>query len=426
MARIGMFCPPWTGHQNPFAGLAQELAGRGHEVVFFQLPEFAGPLRRRGFRVEEYGGSRYPAGTFASLHAEMSRLEGLPAIRAGLDILRLLAEALFAEASSVIARAKLDLWAVDQLDYAAATLAAVMGAPFVTVIVTLMMHREVGVPGFSGETNLDELSARERDHRFNEEALKASKPFRDYLGEQRIKAGLGPFSYDSLWSGLAQITQQPAEFEFPRRRLPACFHFTGPFTAAVPSPQAPFPWELLNGKPLVYACFGTAQNRNRRLYHALAAALAGLDVQVVLSLGGADASELPEALPENMLIVPYAPQTQILERAALMITHAGMNSVLECLAAGVPMVAVPISHDQPGVAARIEWSGTGVRIAAPECDAARLRRAIETVLKENSYRDAAHRFRRIIAEGDGVRRAARIIERVLATRRPVLRGDPAV
>jgi len=425
MARVGMFCLPGLGHLNPFSGLAHELAGRGHEVVFFHLPDFAEQVRLRGFRFEAFGELKCPAGTFAVRYRELSRLDGLEAMRASLDILRSQAEALFTEARPVIGRAKLDLWVVDQLDYAAATLAAHMRAPFVTAIVTLTKHHEDGVPGFSGEAYTDDPDVQERDRRFNEAVLETSKPFRDYIGAYRVKAGLGPFSYEDLWSGLAQITQQPAEFEFPRRKLPACFHFTGPFARGAHRTPTPFPWELLSGKPLVYASFGTVQNRNRRLYQALAQATAHLDVQVVLSLGGAEASELPPELPGNMLAVPFAPQLEILEKAALMVTHAGMNSALECLAAGVPMVAVPIAHDQPGVAARIEWTGTGVRVPAPACEPERLRQAIETVLRESSFRESAQRFRKIIAEADGLRRAADLIEQVLATGRPVLRENRA-
>jgi len=423
MARLGMFSLPFVGHLTPFSGLARELSGRGHEVVFFQLPSSSEQLRAWGLRCESYGESRFPAGSFAEWSRELSRLDGLRASQASLEILRSQAEALFTEGRPLIMRAKLDLWVVDQLDYAAATLAAELRAPFVTATVSLMMHHEDGVPGLSGERYTDDPAVQERDRRFNEAALETSKPFRDFIGARRLKVGLGPFSYDDLWSGLAQITQQPAEFEFPRRKLPACFHFTGPFALGARPPGPPFPWELLSGKTLVYASFGTTQNRNIRLYQALVRATADLDVQVVLSLGGADPSELPLEAPANMLVVSFAPQLEILEKAALMITHAGMNSALECLAAGVPMVAVPMASDQHGVAARIEWTGTGVRIPASECEPARLRNAIETVLGKASFRESARRFQRIIAAGDGLNRAADIIERVAATGRPVLRGE---
>ena len=90
---------------------------------------------------------------------------------------------------------------------------------------------------------------------------------------------------------------------------------------------------------------------------------------------------------------------------------------------GVPLVAVPIAHDQHGVAARIEWTGTGVRVPASECEPARLRNAIETVLDNTSFRESARRFQRIIEEANGLARAADIIERVASTGQPVLRGE---
>lgn len=55
-----------------------------------------------------------------------------------------------------------------------------------------------------------------------------------------------------------------------------------------------------------------------------------------------------------------APQLELLKRASVCITHAGFNTVIESLANGVPQVAIPITHDQPGVAARIADKKTGV------------------------------------------------------------------
>ena len=146
MARIGMFCMPLIGHLNPFSTLAHELIGRGHQVTFFNVPDFAEVVRDRGFHFEAFGEKDYPAGTFPERYRQMSRLDGLAASRASLDILTSQAEALFTTARPTIEKAKLDLWIVDHMDYAASTLAACMGAPFVSLIVGLMRHQEDGVP----------------------------------------------------------------------------------------------------------------------------------------------------------------------------------------------------------------------------------------------------------------------------------------
>ncbi|RQH11362.1 glycosyl transferase family 1, partial [Okeania hirsuta] len=77
------------------------------------------------------------------------------------------------------------------------------------------------------------------------------------------------------------------------------------------------------------------------------------DAQLVMSLGGSATPESLPNLPGNSLVVKYAPQLELLQKATLTITHAGMNTTLECLNNAVPMVAIPIAFDQPGVAARV-------------------------------------------------------------------------
>ena len=64
-------------------------------------------------------------------------------------------------------------------------------------------------------------------------------------------------------------------------------------------------------------------------------------------------------LPGNPLVVGYAPQLELLSRATLTITHAGLNTALESLSAGVPMVAIPVGNDQPGVSARLKAARVG-------------------------------------------------------------------
>ena len=112
--------------------------------------------------------------------------------------------------------------------------------------------------------------------------------------------------------------------------------------------------------------------------------------------------------------VPHAPQLPLLEHASLCITHAGLNTALEALSAGVPMVAIPITNDQPGVGARIAFTGTGQVIPLKELSVGRLREAVETVLSDDSYRERANALRAAIAETDGLNKAADIVDRVLS------------
>jgi zeaxanthin glucosyltransferase len=90
------------------------------------------------------------------------------------------------------------------------------------------------------------------------------------------------------------------------------------------------------------------------------------EVQLVLSIGKNINPENLGPIPSNSIVVRSAPQIELLKRAALCITHAGLNTSLESLAHGVPMVAIPIGYDQPGTAARIAHHGTGEFIEVDE------------------------------------------------------------
>lgn len=208
----------------------------------------------------------------------------------------------------------------------------------------------------------------------------------------------------------------PAALDFPRRRLPAQFHYTGPFRTAS-SQRIAFPYDQLDGRPLIYASLGTLHNRAPGLFRAIARGCAGLDAQLVISGGGEGLGDLPR-LPGDPLLVAFAPQPEVIARASVVITHAGMNTVLDALAAGVPMVAIPIANDQPGVAARLRWVGAGVVVDRAQRDASGLHEAVRAVLERPSYRDAARRLQVAIREAGGVERAADLVESALGTTRP--------
>jgi MGT family glycosyltransferase len=130
---------------------------------------------------------------------------------------------------------------------------------------------------------------------------------------------------------------------------------------------------------MIYASMGTLQNRLGHVFHAIAEACRGLDADLVISLGGGGAAEGIGKLPGDPIVVPFAPQLELLARASLTITHAGMNTALETLAYGVPAVAIPVGNDQPGVAARLKWSGAGEFLPLSKLRADRLRGLVERV-----------------------------------------------
>ena len=189
--------------------------------------------------------------------------------------------------------------------------------------------------------------------------------------------------------------------------------------AAARNKAIAFPYDRLTEQPLIYASMGTLQNQLLWIFEAIAEACQDLDVQLVIALGG---GTTPESLPKLLakaIVVGYAPQLELLPKAALTITHAGMNTTLESLSYGVPMVAIPITNDRPGVAARIAWTGTGEVVPLKQVNVAKLHQAIQQVLTDKSYKENALKLQKANERGGGVHQAADIIEQAV-TRKPVL------
>jgi zeaxanthin glucosyltransferase len=178
-----------------------------------------------------------------------------------------------------------------------------------------------------------------------------------------------------------------------------------------------FPWEQLTGKPLIYASLGTLVHGLEDVYkHTLKAVEPLEDVQVVLSVGKNINPKKLRPVPSNTTMVRSAPQIELLKRAALCITHAGLNTVLESLAQGVPMVAIPIGYDQPGVAARIAHHGVGEFMEVEDLTVEGLSRLIQKVLQDPRYRIRVRHFRRAIGQTRGLDLAGDVIERAFLTR----------
>lgn len=174
-------------------------------------------------------------------------------------------------------------------------------------------------------------------------------------------------------------------------------------------PVRPLPdWWDGDDRPLVYVSFGTVVGRRPgagALYRCALAAVATLPARVLLTLGALAATDLGP-LPDNTHVEPWMPQADVLAHAAAVVGHGGSGTTFGALAAGVPVVAIPVFADQPRNAKLVADAGAGVAVAPATTprgaseglgppDVASLRYAVERVLTEPAYRAAA---RRIAAE----------------------------
>ena len=422
MTHFGIICPAATGHLNPMTTLGYELKQRGHRVTVVGIEDARQKAKAAGLEFQTVGKSDFPPGATKELFTQLGNLSGAEALKYTLAWIANTAKMYLRDAPEAVKSSNIEALLVDQAAPEGGTIAEHLNIPFVSVCSAIMLNREINVPPFSTLWNYDPSpSGLERNRLGYEKVNSLGKSLRQVISDYRTSWNLPPYDAPNQnYSSLAQICQQPAEFEFPRQELPNCFHFTGSFSNPQSRESVPFPYDRLTGQPLVYASLGTVQNRLLWIFEAIAEACQDLDVQLVIALGGGTSPESLPELPGNPIAVGYAPQLELLPKAALTITHAGMNTTLESLSYGVPMVAIPITNDQPGVAARIAWTGIGEVVPLEQVSVEQLHQVIQQVLTEKSYKENALKLQKANERGGGVRKAADIIEQVVTTGKPVL------
>jgi MGT family glycosyltransferase len=414
--KIGFVSMPLSGHLNPMTALARRLQSRGNEVVFLGVPDIEPFVRAAGLEFVPYGEAEYPAGSIEKAYSSVAKMRGFEVVRHScMDLNPDLTRVTFNYLPEKLARAGVEALVIDTIHFFIELVPLSMSIPYVHIWNTLHLDFSGATPPSLFSSPLDTSPEGLGRNAENLQKMTAILgPLMEVAKSYAEKVGLN-IDWDdptATISKLAVLTQTPKEFDFPGIPLPAQFHYAGPFHDDEGREPVLFPWEQLTGQPLVYASLGTLVNGLEDVYkHILKGVGPVEDVQVVLSVGKNVKPEELGRIPSNTIVVRSAPQIELLKRAALCITHAGLNTVLESLAHGVPMVAIPIGYDQPGTAARIAHHGTGEFIELDELTTERLRRLIEKVLQDPSYRMRAGYFRRLISKKRGLDVAADIIER---------------
>jgi zeaxanthin glucosyltransferase len=413
MARIGFLPVNAKGHMYPMSSLALHLRRRGHDVTFFCVADSEGFFKQLDLTTVVIGKDRFPAGYTEEVFAHLGKLKGLAGVLHTVRIFSDLVETHCGELPGKICDENIEILVIDQFCMGGGAVGDHLRLPYVHVANALLFNLEDRIPplnfGWGGETHPLALA---RNATANALCRKMLGPVRASINRHRAKWNLAPYRDfpNDAFRAHPQISQQPPSFEFTRRHLPADFHFVGPLHTQTDRTEASFPWERLDGRPVIYASMGTLQNRLEWVFEVILKACADQDVQLVLSLGGGLNANRFDGLASNAVVVNYCPQIELLQKASVCITHAGLNTVLESLAQGVPMIAIPITNDQPAVAARIAWSGTGLVLPPKRLTTSSLTEAIFRVRSMPEYRNNALRLREEIQSLHALERAGDIIE----------------
>lgn len=192
-----------------------------------------------------------------------------------------------------------------------------------------------------------------------------------------------------LWSRCPLVLAcVPQPFDFPSDDLPSNARYVGPI---LDEPVASA-WQPGGGRVLV--SLSTTATRQRDLLQRILDGLADVDVEVLCTLGGVPIDGL--SAPPNASISDWISHRELLPRTDVVVTHAGLGTVMAALASGVPMVCMPMTRDQPLNAERVAALGLGIE-QSPAASADLIRDAVQCVLDDGRFRQRAQSMAEIIA-----------------------------
>lgn len=417
MSHYAVIAPPLYSHVRALEALAQQLLERGHRVTFVQQAEARTLLNDTRIGFFAVGEQSHPAGSLARTLALTARPSGLGIFRL-INDLASTTDMLCRELPAALKNLGVDGLIVDQMEAAGGLVAEALGLPFVSVACALPVNRDDAIPlpvmpfNYATDKRSKKLYASSANvydwlmRRQGEVIARHAQAFG--LSERR--------ALHQCLSPLAQISQTLSGFDFPRQ-LPACFHAVGPLRSA--TPRAP---DAVSGRPLVFASLGTLQGHRYRLFQKIARACRGLNVRLLIAhCGGLNATQVEKLKGYGAEVTDFADQPAVLSQAQVVITHGGLNTVMDAIASATPILTIPLAFDQPGVAARVNYCGIGRR-ASRFASSAVLATHLRALLSDGGYRQRLIAMQPQLQQAGGAAFAAQIVEQALEAGRPVLAG----
>jgi MGT family glycosyltransferase len=370
MAKALFFNLPFYGHMNPTLPLVAELVQRGEQVIYYASETFRPAIEQAG-------------ATFRGIDACMTErtLVDDNLMRFAYTLIHA-TQALLPAILPEVQADPPDYMLYDSLCVWGKCVAQILQVPAIASVTTLarphsLRHPEVLASFFRVMPTAIQMAATSRRERAQFRVISKHLQETYHIPRPQLANVYANLADLNLVYSTRQIQIYPHAFD-------ARFKFVGPFLGA--RAEAPdFPFDGLGDQPVIYISLGTVFNDHPAFYRLCFDAFAGLPYQVVLSIG-IRTDPLPlGTIPSNFIVKPFVPQLQLLQRAALFITHSGMNSVSEGLWAGVPLLMLPQAADQHSIAQRVQRLGAGKRLPPKHLTARRLRAAAEELLAEPRF-----------------------------------------
>lgn len=406
------------GNVPPVLGVARRLAERGHDVRVLTEPCLRAAVEAAGARFIPFTRHFTRVDRTADLVGDSAARSPVGALKLSLERMVFGPAGIVAEETRrAMEDERPDVVVADALMPGALIAAEAAGIPRV-----VLFHmpeylpgpgRPAAGPGFLPRAD---LVGRVRDGLMTALFLRLLKPHLAGYNAARRAFGLAPLRTARDLAGQyhaadLRLIQTSRAFDFAITPPPPNVRYVGPvlddpdWTGAWHSP-----WPVDDGRPLVVASLSSTFQDQRGVLQRIIAALGGLPVRGLVTLGPAMAGERFD-VPENVAVVDSAPHAQVFPHAAAVVTHAGHGTVMRALAHGLPLLCLPMGRDQDDNAARVVARGAGLRLR-PSAQPARIAEAVRRLVDDPAFHANAARLGRIIHDDVAADRAVKELEAI--------------
>ena len=365
VSKIVFFGIPAHGHTNPTLGIVRELISRGHQVWYYSYNS----MREK---VESAGA------TFVSCddYDMEQKLDAKDTARVGKDLAfstKILVDTTLALDDKVcreMEELNPDCIVADSMALWGKAVALKLGIPFVSSTTTFAFNRHSAKIMKQGTGDLIKMFLSIPKTTVQVKRLKdKGYPVNNILDIIGNDNNVHTIVYTSP-------NFQPCSETFSDK-----YAFIGPSVRTATDTIEKSRYKL------IYISMGTVNNDMMPFYKNCVCALANTKYQVVMSVGNLVCVDDFGKLPENISVCPYVDQIAVLEKADVFISHCGMNSVTESLYYGVPLVMLPQTSEQKGVARRVLELGAGTML--DKKDAKSVLNAVNYVLTNGDFKQNA-------------------------------------
>jgi NDP-glycosyltransferase len=412
MATYAVFCTPGYGHVNPTLALAQELVARGQRVIYYLPEDFRPAVEATGavFRLYESEAWKKQLSLLASTFTRRVDLDNRMGFLSRMATIALESVREIPHLLEQMVADHTDCVLYDRMFVQGIFTSQALDLPAIQLLPSFAVNEHV----------FKQLAGQNRDGAgaFREQVTTVRERLtvlEENLSRECERYKLPHFSFQQLVGRVENlnIVFVPRAFQPGGETFDERYLFVGPSLPAQRHYSGNFPLERLDKRPLLYISLGTAFNNQVDFYRMCFDAFAQSNWQVILSFGTRiDSATLGEP-PANFLIAPHVPQLEVLSRANLFISHGGMNSIMESLWFGVPLVVVPQMMEQEMNARRVQELGLGLMLEKETLTTEKLRAAVEQISHDSGFHTRVQQMQQEMRQSGGYRRAVDEIIRYL-------------